>query len=124
MTLDVDAPTMEITIYEADGVTELSSADSTGSKAVIFKLHASEHIVKSVSPWAPFDASCMSTLANCAGTKFWGWKDIFYIRCDWKDATTVTIGAAAPSPAPALPHIMDLATNANGAVSDKTVVFT
>jgi hypothetical protein len=117
VTLDVDVPTMEITIYEADGVTELSSADSTGSKAVIFKLHASEHIVKTVDPWAPFDASCMSTLANCAGTKFWGWKDIFYIRCDWKDATTVTIGAAANK-------FMDLATNDNAQVNDKTVVFT
>ena len=117
MTLDIDEPTMEITIYEADGVTELSSAASTGSKAVIFKLHASEHIVKSVSPWAPFDASCMSTLANCAGTKFWGWKDIFYIRCDWKDATTVTVGAAASK-------FKDLAKNENDAVTDKTVTFT
>ena len=95
VTQDEGVPTMLITIYEADGETVIPDAGTTGSKAALFKLQTSEHIVTTVSPWVAATSAIMSTAANCAGLKFWGWKDTFYIRCDWANGVEVTMGAGA-----------------------------
>merc|ERR1719231_1082377 len=45
ITMDQTPPTVSVTIYEADGVTTISDGGTTGSRAVIFKIVASEHIL-------------------------------------------------------------------------------
>merc|ERR1719313_3185781 len=45
ITMDQTPPTVAVTIYEADGVTTIAAGGTTGSRAAIFKIVASEHIV-------------------------------------------------------------------------------
>lgn len=35
------------------------------------------------------------TTSGCANQKFWGWKDVYYIRCDWANSATASVAIAA-----------------------------
>merc|ERR1711871_395480 len=114
-------PTVTITIFEADGVTPLSDGDTTSSRAAIFKLKASEHIVsKNTNSGLGLTGMVLADLTktNCDNGKFWGWKDTFYLRCPWINGATVSVELADTK-------VKDLAGNEQTpAVSAVTAIFT
>merc|ERR1711988_1955797 len=103
ITMDQVPPTVTVTIYEADGVTTISSGGTTGSRAAIFKIVASEHIVSvdtasgvGLNGLVSGDITIGSaTNEGCTNQKFWGWKDTYYVRCDWSNGQIPKVSIAA-----------------------------
>lgn len=118
ITQDQVLPTVAITVFEADGVTQLSSNDNTGSRAAIFKIKASEHILSVATSGVNGMVVGDLTVSGCTGSKFWGWKDTFYLRCPWSNGVTASVELADNA-------VKDLAGNTQSpAVAAVTVVFT
>jgi hypothetical protein len=103
ITMDQTPPTVAVSIYEADGVTTIADGGTTGSRAVIFKLVASEHIVSvdtasgvGLNGLVVGDITIGSATGEaCTNKKFWGWKDTYYVRCDWTNGVTAKVSIAA-----------------------------
>jgi len=98
LTQDQVPPTVTATIYQADGVTVISDGGTTGSRAAIFKIVASEHVLSvDTASGAGLNGLVAGdfTTSGCANQKFWGWKDVYYIRCDWANGATASVAIAA-----------------------------
>ena len=103
VTMDQVPPTVTVTIYEADGVTAISDGGTTGSRAAIFKLVASEHVLSvdtasgaGLNGLVEADIVIGSATGEaCTNKKFWGWKDTYYVRCDWTNGVTAKVSIAA-----------------------------
>jgi hypothetical protein len=98
LTQDQVPPTVTATIYQADGVTVISDGGTTGSRAAIFKIVASEHVLSvDTASGAGLNGLVAGdfTTSGCANQKFWGWKDVYYIRCDWTNGATASVAIAA-----------------------------
>ena len=98
LTQDQVPPTVTATIYQADGVTVISDGGTTGSRAAIFKIVASEHVLSvDTTSGAGLNGLVVGDLTGvggCTNPKFWGWKDVYYLRCDWVNGAEVQIGIA------------------------------
>jgi hypothetical protein len=126
VTMDQTPPTAAVTIYEADGVTTLSDGGTTGSRAVIFKIVASEHILSvDTASGAGLNGLVVDDIVigsgtneGCTNKKFWGWKDTYYVRCDWSNGQIPKVSIAADK-------AQDLAGNTcAGCVTAVSVTFT
>ena len=118
VTQDQTIPVVVITVSDASG-NALASGDSTGSRAVIFKIKATEH-VRSVgtASGAGLNGMVVGDLTNtCTNPKFWGWKDTYYLRCDWTNGQTASCELAVDK-------VKDLAANQNAVVAAVTAIFT
>jgi hypothetical protein len=121
ITQDQILPTVAITIFAADGVTPIADGGTTGSRAAVFKIKASEHIL-SVTTTSGAGLSGMVegdlTVSGCANNRFWGWKDTYYLRCDWADGATASVALGDTK-------VKDLAGNQQTpAVTAVTAIFT
>jgi hypothetical protein len=103
VTMDQTPPTAAVTIYEADGVTTIADGGTTGSRAVIFKIVASEHILSvDTASGAGLNGLVVADIVigtgtneGCTNKKFWGWKDTYYVRCDWSNGQIPKVSIAA-----------------------------
>lgn len=126
VTMDQTPPTVTVTIYEADGATIIQNSGTTGSRAAIFKIMASEHVVSVGTPSGVGLNGLVSsdiTIGGeadevCTNQKFWGWKDTYYVRCDWTNGKTAKVSIAAN-------EAQDLAGNLCATcLSEASVTFT
>lgn len=118
ITQDETVPFGVITVSDASG-NLLAPSASTGSRAVIFKIKLTEHVVSvGTTSGAGLNGMLVADLTvTCTNGKFWGWKDTYYLRCDWTNGQTASVALD-------INKVKDLAANQNAAVTAVTATFT